>query len=512
MPLLPHVGDAGAGRRLLHGHMILAGEDLVADGRVWVPAAASDPAVAALNGFDWLADLRALGGDEAVHHGRWLINHWLQSMDQWHPLSWRADATGARIANWLGHFSFFLASAEDSLVHAVLRSLMRQTRHLVSVGGRHRDPTGQWAVARGLLFASVCLCPDSPLGRRARGLGLKVLDQALADQILPDGGHVSRAPHRQLAVLRDLMQLRALLAGPDQAAAERCQRAVDAMALVLRLYRHGDGALAMFNGSTPGASEVVEGVLRQCGAGTKPLTHAPQAGYHRLAARNTVVIVDAGTPPPVGFAAEAHGAPLAFEMSSGGQRLVVNCGPPLGLSADWELPLRGTAAHSTLTVDDTNSVEVTTGGRFGRRPEEIAVLREDGAGQIWLEAEHDGYAAVYGLYHRRRLYLAGSGGDLRGEDTLRGTGQGGLAVTVRFHLHPAVEAVPARGGSEVHLFPPTGETWRLIADGTRPTLTESVYVAAPGQVQRSQQVVLHGVTRPRETVFKWRLARLGGAV
>ena len=51
--------------------------------------------------------------------------------------------------------------------------------------------------------------------------------------------------------------------------------------------------------------------------------------------------------------------------------------------------------------------------------------------------------------HRRRIYLAGSGDDVRGEDSLKGPGAQPYAI--RFHLHPDVRAELAQTGGSVLL-------------------------------------------------------------
>ena len=85
---------------------------------------------------------------------------------------------------------------------------------------------------------------------------------------------------------------------------------------------------------------------------------------------------------------------------------------------------------------------------------------------------HDGYRSLYGIIHRRRLWLSADGGDLRGEDMF--TGPEGRPVTVpdrrfivRFHLHPTVKATLAQSGQAVLMRLPSGRGWRLRASGRR---------------------------------------------
>ena len=94
----------------------------------------------------------------------------------------------------------------------------------------------------------------------------------------------------------------------------------------------------------------------------QPFHHARHSGYQRLAAGRTVAQMDCGAVPSENFAIAAHAGCLAFELSSGPGRLVVNCGSGGANHADWDEVLRATAAHSTLTLADTSSTTILPPG------------------------------------------------------------------------------------------------------------------------------------------------------
>ena len=125
------------------------------------------------------------------------------------------------------------------------------------------------------------------------------------------------------------------------------------------------------------APGLVDLVLTQGQArGRAPLL-LEESGFHRLQAGRTLVIADAGAPPPLraqdsasglprGADRFAHAGTLSFEMSVGRDRLIVNCGAAPAAEADWRDALRATAAHSTLVLADTNSARAE--GRGPRPP------------------------------------------------------------------------------------------------------------------------------------------------
>jgi uncharacterized heparinase superfamily protein len=67
---------------------------------------------------------------------------------------------------------------------------------------------------------------------------------------------------------------------------------------------------------------------------------------------------------------------------------------------------RGTAAHSTLTIADMNSSQISEVGGFGPRvAEQVETLRREVDKNTLVQAAHNGYLAPFGLIHKRALFL-----------------------------------------------------------------------------------------------------------
>lgn len=496
-------GDSDHGRMILEGRFSLLGHVVLlsADPRdpdTWVPEEATGDWQAALNGFSWLRDLRQVGGDMARRRARELVADWIDRYADWDAFAWEADILGERIANWIGHHDFFCASADDDFRARFLDSLFRQARHLGRIAATAAAGSATVQAAKGLIYAGAAL----PTEKALQGLGQRLLAERLAGQILPDGCHASRSPSRHLAVLRDLIDIRACLRATGGPVPDAVDSAIERMAAMLRTLRHGDGGLALFNDSNEEDSLLIDAVLAQSEAKIRPQSEPGASGFHRLSAARTLLILDAGRPCAVDGC--AHAGLLSFEMGVAKERLIVNCGAASG-RPDWNRALRATAAHSTLVVDDVNSAEVLGDGTSGRSPARVTAERQEQDGNQLVDASHDGYAERLMLTHRRRLFLSADGADVRGEDVLTGSGGGSFAV--RFHLHPKVKASVSQNGAFVLLRLPSGQGWRMLASGGALTLADSVYLGQRGEMRRSQQIVVSGTLSGSGTVMKWALRR-----
>lgn len=507
VPADPWPGNPAAGAALLAGVFRFAGQTIQSEEPLWQPIGAGPGWLAALHGFDWLRDLRAVGSDAARRHARLLVSSWLDRHAAWSSVAWAPDVLGVRIANWIGLHDFYCASADDAFRARVFLSLARQTRHLARVlPGPLRGAT-LIAALKGLAYGGLSL----PGGERYLTQALRLLERELPVQVMADGGHVERSPARHLAVLRHLIDLRATLRAARREVPEALQHAIDRMAPALRFYRHGDGGLALFNGGQEGDAALVDAVLAQADARGRPLRSAPHVGFERLLTGRTLVLMDTGGPPPPHLDAQAHAGTLSFEMSVGRERLIVNCGAHPSPTGPWRCGLAATAAHSTLTVAETNSAEVLEEGGLGRRPRQVTRERLEADGATLVEASHDGYLRNYGLVHRRRLYLSETGEDLRGEDTLEPATDAavpGREFTIRFHLHPSVQVSLIQNGAAALLRLPSGQGWRLRAAGGVLELAESIYLGQGEEPRRSQQIVITGATADQGgAVVKWALRR-----
>lgn len=495
-------GAAGRGVALLASAYDFGGQTVRAgDGIPWRHREAGEYWFAELHGFAWLRDLRAAGAERAPERGRAMVLDWLRqhrNVDRAGP--WRPELVGQRLSSWLAHGEFLLRGADDDFARRFYRALDLHARRLAHAARGARAGLPEIIACKGLIQGGICL----PEGERRTAHGLKLLEAALKRQVLKDGGHVERNPSAHLAAMRHLAELRETLDAAGRPVHPALSAGLTRLAPALRMFRHGDGRLALFNASVEEERWLVDLALARAPTEGPVLLDATETGFRRIEGKRATLIADMGRPPAAGR--WAHAGTFGFEISVGEERLVVNCGDWRGGDAAWRRALRATAAHSTLTVDDTNTAALRDDGSIAHGPTKIEVERHDRDGASWLDARHDGYLESLGLIHRRRLYAAG-GGDIRGEDTLMQVERRrkqGREFAVRFHLHPSVECAMTEDRDAALLRLPSGAVWRLRAAGAALGVNESIYAGDGATRRRASQVVLTGPVQEATTV-KWAL-------
>jgi uncharacterized heparinase superfamily protein len=499
------IGDPEIGNRLFQGQYCFAGHEVGAPKLpLWLPPGAPEAWLEDMHGFEWLRHLAACGGETARRQGRAVLANWIATCGHWRASVWRADVLGRRIAAWALASSFLMRGADPAWRRSFVSSLAMQTRHLSRVASREATGAARISAIRGLLYGGLCLGPSE----RRTAAAIRLLIRECHRQVLADGGHTSRSPRLLRQVLADLADCRALLLAANRVPPEALTRAIDRMAPMLRALCHGDGSLAAFNDGGEGDAADVSVALALAAAPGRAQANAPHMGFQRLSAGETTVIVDCARPLP--GSKTAHAGSLAFEMSVGAHRLVVNCGPHHGRDDTWVRALRSTAAHSTLVIADTSSAQMGSDGTFPADGTTVACERRQGDNATWLDLRDDGYAARYGMAHHRRLYLGEDGDDLRGEDILTpsGTAAEPRPFAVRFHLHPSVQASLVMHGQAVLLRLADGSGWQLRAVGGSLALNPSVYFDRDGERRRSEQAVIVGVCANEGATVKWAIRRV----
>lgn len=511
----PVPGDTRAGTAIRAGHFLHRGLKLPLGECDFADLNVAPAFADYLHSFAWLRDLAATGSRadgapiaEAMVRG-WLAAHGETVSEP----AWRADNAGWRILYWAFHAPLILSSSDLIYRSAVLNHLARAARHLDRVADKTRPGVGQLVAWTGIVAASLLM----PGGEPRQVFGEAGLRKVLETSFYADGGNIARSPQAQLdaimalAMLARIYDMRRMEVPPF--VQEVLTRAVPALLGLV----HADGGMGSWQGSGATSAEHIRAIVTASGVRTRPLKQARDWGYQRLVANKVVLLADAA-PPPIARVTEAGCAStLAFELSDGADRIIVNCGGAAlsGATIPEELArgLRTTAAHSTLTIADSNSTAILASGALGKGVTEVELDRHETPQGSRLEMSHDGYVRRHGLIHRRLLILSPNGRELRGEDQLlpapRSRRKGDKNFVLRFHLGPMLQASMTADKLGALLRIQGGPLWQFRTSEGALAVEESLWVDGDGRPHPCEQLVVTGTAPAGGASIGWIFKHIG---
>jgi uncharacterized heparinase superfamily protein len=484
------------------GHLKFAGKLLETHGRSpFDMAAPSDAFAAELHGFSWLRHLRAADTALAGANARALVADWIAaSRRNLSGVAARPEVAARRLISWLSQTPLLLDGSDTVFYKTFVRMASQEARRLERSLQAQPPNETRLLLQMALMHYALSAIEDDGV---IRGAATRLCD-LLDAQVLPDGGHASRNPAVVIQVLLDLLPLKLAFISRRIQTPKAIMSALDRMIPMLRMMRHGDGSVALFNGMGATRADLVAAILAQDDIMPAPPLQATHAGYQRAEAADSVLLVDAGAPPPPPLAHRMHAAPASFEFSAENCRLVVNCGAP-PLNRMELLPFaRVTAAHSTLVVGDETigrfASPTIASGSLGQQyvggASLVEARRADSPGGTLIFVSHNGYARRFKLVHDRKLALSADGLRLAGEDVLKPAkgAMPALPYTLRFHLHPSVSVSLAEDKRTAYLMAPNRSVWEFEAGGTTLVLEESIFFASPEGARRTSQITVAAAT------------------
>jgi uncharacterized heparinase superfamily protein len=506
------LGDRARGDALLAGRLRLGSAELALADIDFGAVGTRGALARELHGFTWLRDLAASASREKGARmaeaiaGRWLIAHGTRPDDAWAPDLW-----GDRILFWTAYAPYILSSRDAAYRSALLNTLARGARHLDANADKAQPGLPRITAWAGALVAALTLQgAHKRLSHAESGLM-----RALAAAQFEDGGLMTRSPEEQLLLVDRLGLVRAAYSAAKQGLPDALENAASAALAALHGVTMGDGALSSWQGGNPGDPARLAALVEGCGLRARPLRQARGWGYQRLSALGTIIVVDAAPPPSQRMAATGCASTLGIEISDGAQRLVVNCGGPgsvpTELSDDLVQALRSTAAHSTLTLGDTNSTAILPDGTLGKGVADVAIERSEDNDSSRIEASHDGYVKGFGLVHQRRLSLGNDGKEVRGEDRLVAKGRRRIReaapYAIRFHLAPGIEATVTADGMGALLRSAGAPPWNFRCRGAMLQVEESLFIDGHGKPIPTLQLVVVGETSAIGGEIAWQFRR-----
>ena len=334
---------------------------------------------------------------------------------------------------------------------------------------------------------------------------IDIIIEEIEKVINTDGMHFSRKPQFQLEVLKIIIEVHYLGKSSIKRVRGEYNNILNNLISCSKMLQHSNGSIINFNGGSKFGKNKIAQLVSKSDISVKALSGISQDGFARLKSKSTSLIFDMGMPNKI--SQNWHAGTLSFEFSHGKNLILVNNGF-LDMDSSWANALRGTSAHSTMSIDGKNSSSLENNKDVERIAEITEKYLENTSKGVFASATHNGYYKSHGIYHKREITLNKQGNKISGIDELIYTGAPGaiaLNAELRFHLHPDLKVAKALSG-DIILRLKNGSGWLFKIDELKSTLEDSIFIKE-NNVLRSQQILvnvpLSELRSCRSKIIKW---------
>ena len=427
------------------------------------------------NKFNFLRDLKAEGSIKSRSIARSLVSNWIDERHNLLSKEFDSQIMAERITCWSFNFSWFAESGELDLQKKILYSIALQIKYLEIKLTETNNHLKIIIIIKGILVAKSILFDDIINIDEL----LNLIDEKLEILTNVDGGHSSRSPVLQINLLRHLIEIRSIVGILKNVHAENLHKQTIKMGEFCRSFQMPNDHFAWFHGGSLVPKDIIKQTLNRIGYKNRIFQVAEDTGFCRLSNMDSLVFVDIGLKPIVNTNTKA--SLFAFEFFYKKEKIVSNLGELINSNIkSAKNSLASSAAHSTLNIDDRNNIDLT-----GKRKTEILNVKygktKDGN---LLDITHSGYNTIFGINHKRQIYLSNKKNEIRGKDEIINLGNIGTIpkrANIHFHLDPNIELIQTRSGS-ILLKHSKGFVWKMSSDNQDIDIKDSVMLTPKGPV------------------------------
>ncbi|PWK50881.1 heparinase II/III family protein [Pleionea mediterranea] len=448
----------------------------------------------------YFEDLLASSADEKYSFHLELLDKWQSQNAEGHGNGWEPYPISLRISNILKAFQAGLP-----LEQSHFESLYAQASYLSNDLEKHLLGNHYFVNLKALLFAGVVFS-----NLRWFNIAVNGLFKEIPEQTLNDGANFELSPMYHSLILVDMLDIYNLASAYTEqvptALIDMLKAKIKKMLLFMNLMAHTDSGVSFFNDSVDGIAPEkvrIERYAHKLGFSIPSFDpnklqaiDSQASGYMIASHSGNKLIFDAANVGPDYIPGHAHADTLSFEFSIGEERVFVNSGTSQYGLGEKRINERKTFSHNTVEVDCTDSSQVWSGFRVGKRARVIERNAEILGSSAVLSAKHNGYKKIFnGPIHKRVLKLQANA--LRIEDTLAGKFK--IAVA-RFYLHPRLDVFMQNDELII-----TGQHFEMRAniEAHKSNLVRSTWHPGFGLMQENQCIELEFLGSKNIIQFSW---------
>jgi len=461
-----------------------------------------------LHNFCWLPALNIKTEKEL---GCLIVDQWINNFSNYNEKYWTLDVVTMRLIYWISSYEIIFKNSDLIFRSKVINNIVKQTKHLFK-----NISLVQNGVDKIKTLAALILVGNSfEQYEEYTQYGLKNLEDELGNFINKDGFVKSKNPEDLFWTLYFLVLIKEWLTLSRKQTPAFINIYINSLGICFKFLRFSNGDLPLFNGANHINTEKFYEFLESRGYEFENMENI-FCGYAKIKSKKIELFMDANNPSSILHSRNYQAGPLSFELASNGVKFICNSGSGKNLGKELSYLSSSTAAHSTVTINDTSScifqknalIRKYFGNSLIEKHNIIKKEFKNDKEFIQCIVAHDGYEKRFKILHERQITLFKIKNHIEGIDSLKckNLENKNLTFSVRFHIHPDIRITKTMG-NDILLSSNKGEGWIFRSPQIPTKIEKNLYFGNPDNIKESSFILLEGIIDNENTNIIWHLEK-----
>lgn len=461
-----------------------------------------------LHDFSWLPALNIKTEKEL---GCLIVDQWINNFSNYNEKYWALDIITARLINWISSYEIIFKNSDLIFRSKVINNIVKQAKHLFK--NINLINTGIEKIKS--LAALILVGNSFEQYEEYTQFGLKNLEDEISNFINKDGFIKTKNPEDLFWTLYFLVLIKEWLILSRKQTPAFINIYISSLGICFKFLRFSNGDLPLFNGANQINTERFYEYLESRGYEFEDMENI-FCGYAKIKSKKIEIFIDANNPPSMLHSKNYQAGPLSFELVSNGVKFLCNSGSGKNLGEELFYLSSSTAAHSTVTINDTSSC-IFQKNRLIRKYfgncliEKHKIFKKEFKSDkefVQCIVGHDGYQERFKILHERQITLFKNKTHIEGIDNLncKNLENKNLTFSVRFHIHPDIRITKTMG-NDILLSSTNGEGWIFRSPQIPTKIEKNLYFGNPNNIRESSFILLEGNIENENTNIIWHLEK-----
>jgi uncharacterized heparinase superfamily protein len=461
-----------------------------------------------LHNFSWLPSLNIKTEKEMASL---IVDQWINNYSNYSDKYWSLDIVTMRLIYWISSYEIIFKNNDLIFRSKVINNIVKQTKHLF----KNINLVNSGVDKIKSLSALILVGNSFEQYEEYTQFGLKNLESELSDFISKDGFVKSKNPEDLFWTLYFLVLVREWLTLSRKQTPLFITAYINSLGICFKFLRFSNGHLPLFNGANQVDTEKFYDFLDSRGYEFDNMENI-FCGFGKIKSKKIELFVDANNPPSMLYSRNYQAGALSFELASNGVKFICNSGSGKKFGEELSYLSCSTAAHSTLTINDSSScifqknslIRKYFGNSLIQKHKVYKKEFKNDKDFIQCIVAHDGYEDRFDTLHERQITLFKSKNHIEGIDSLKckNLKNKSLTFSVRFHIHPDIRITKTMG-NDILLSSNDGEGWIFRSPQIPTKIEKNLYFGDGNNIKESSFILLEGNIENENTNIIWHLEK-----